>query len=290
MIQLIYLAGSGRSGSTLVERTLGQSADTFCLGELHCLWRLRPEEITCSCGARFGDCPVWRGAADARTLARLRELEFKFARHAHIALSGGRLGRIHSLGLREFLDLQWDVLQRLSETTGARRFIDSSKAAPRAWVVASDPRIDLWVVHLRRHAREIIASWLSRKFDPGLGGSMAAKGVSTVAMEILKTRLSLSLLRRERPIGKLDYDAFVASPVEALRALIDAGSLPPDLRVDLEGGDTLRPAELHTLNGNPDRFERGRIRISARSAMEKLSDRQRRLANFAGGLIEAVPV
>ena len=58
--KIIYIAGAGRSGSTLLDISLGNMDDCFSLGELICFVEngiLKNEY--CSCGSRVRDCSFW---------------------------------------------------------------------------------------------------------------------------------------------------------------------------------------------------------------------------------------
>ena len=59
-VRVLYLAGSGRSGSTLVTTVLGQLPGFFAAGELRYLWRRGIlENRPCGCGSPVADCPLW---------------------------------------------------------------------------------------------------------------------------------------------------------------------------------------------------------------------------------------
>ena len=60
-VKVIYIAGEGRSGSTLLERILGQHNKIFAAGELIHIWeRSFMENQLCSCGKSFYECEVWK--------------------------------------------------------------------------------------------------------------------------------------------------------------------------------------------------------------------------------------
>ena len=59
-VRVLYVAGTGRSGSTLVSTILGHLPGVFSAGELRFLWlRGVTQDQMCGCGARFSACPVW---------------------------------------------------------------------------------------------------------------------------------------------------------------------------------------------------------------------------------------
>src|SRR5260370_24563179 len=61
-VTVIYIAGSGRSGSTLLERTLGEISGFVNVGELIDLFRRTVfQGERCGCGQNFCDCSFWAG-------------------------------------------------------------------------------------------------------------------------------------------------------------------------------------------------------------------------------------
>lgn len=59
-IKVLYIAGWGRSGSTILARILGQIEGFFHGGELRTIWKdgFKPNGI-CGCGEKVFSCPVW---------------------------------------------------------------------------------------------------------------------------------------------------------------------------------------------------------------------------------------
>jgi len=59
-VRVLYIGGLGRSGSTLIERLLGQVPGVCAVGELVHLWdRGITEDERCGCGEPFRQCPFW---------------------------------------------------------------------------------------------------------------------------------------------------------------------------------------------------------------------------------------
>src|SRR5215470_15851498 len=57
---VVYIAGFGRSGSTLLERALGELPGYVNVGELIDLFRRTgPDGERCGCGEAFTDCAFW---------------------------------------------------------------------------------------------------------------------------------------------------------------------------------------------------------------------------------------
>ena len=85
---VLFIAGWGRSGSTLLDRMLGQVPGVFSAGELRDIWeRGVREDRLCGCGQPFRECAVWRkvgevafGGWDALDLAEVQALRRRLDR------------------------------------------------------------------------------------------------------------------------------------------------------------------------------------------------------------------
>ncbi|HMB70712.1 MAG TPA: sulfotransferase, partial [bacterium] len=59
-LKVLYIAGNGRSGSTLLDVILGQIPGFFPVGEVRNVWDYGVvENRPCGCGEAFHDCPFW---------------------------------------------------------------------------------------------------------------------------------------------------------------------------------------------------------------------------------------
>jgi hypothetical protein len=269
IVELLYLSGSGRSGSTLVERLLHASPRFVAVGEFHVLWRLPHERITCSCGARLPDDPFWQGVlADAgigpAEIAHLARREAAVARTARIAQAGFRLDRLRDdPEVAAFLAPQFALFAAVARASGKPVVVDSSKAGPRAWLLATAPASRM--LHLWRHPSDVIASWRSRKYDAGLGTDMVRPAVLTAAAEWWKVEQLARRLAREHAVAMVDYGRLCRDPVPVLATALAAAGITGDAGIPWrDANSVMAGAGYHSLNGNPDRFDRGPITVRAR--------------------------
>ena len=293
LAKVIYVSGSGRSGSTMLERILHSAPGVCALGELHCLWRLDRAAITCSCGSPFAAGRHWQrvlGAAGfgEHTLAGPRALGGRVCRSGYIARRGFSLDALRAdPAVRRFLDLQFRLFEAVSDMSGASVLVDSSKAGPRAWLLACDERVA--VAHLHRDPGDVIASWRSVKFDPGLGRPMQRMPIGAAALDWLKADRLAAALARRRPVARIDYHRLCADPRGEIAALYAALGLSGLSEPQWINGATVREgAGYHSLNGNPDRFARGPLRIAARAAdWSGLPTGERNLIRGVAALVRA---
>ena len=59
-MKVLYIAGVGRSGSTLLERMLGAVPGSVNTGELNAIFsRVASQDQRCGCGEPFSACAFW---------------------------------------------------------------------------------------------------------------------------------------------------------------------------------------------------------------------------------------
>lgn len=278
---IIYISGSGRSGSTLLERIIHSSSGVAALGEFHCLWRLPEDEITCSCAIPFAEDPFWQRVLkqadiDGAAIAELRRLESKVCRTSFVARRRYDIAALaKDPDVSRFIGLQFRLFESVADATGSHLLIDSSKAGPRAWLMACHPNVR--IIHLYRDPADVIASWRSAKYDPGMGHAMKRMSIGEAALDWWKVEYLIRRLERIHPVFRIDYADLCSSPEQVVQAALSALSLetlPHPKWIDdtsVQQGDN-----YHSLNGNPDRFDKGPIRVSKREAdWSKVSSRER---------------
>src|SRR3712207_4624499 len=109
---VLYLGGLGRSGTTVLERVLGELPGACSVGELVHLWQRGVlDDETCGCGEPFSRCPFWSevgrrafGGWDPALAARMEELRPRVDRTRFIPkLIAPRLLGRHRADLREYV-------------------------------------------------------------------------------------------------------------------------------------------------------------------------------------------
>ena len=177
-VPVVFIAGMGRSGSTLLDRMLGQLPGWWSLGEVVHLWQRGViDNELCGCGKAFSDCPVWTriGEAgfggwdrfDAPGALRLKE-SVERDRFIPLLLRPGTRPAFQ----RRLASYQ-AILSRLHhgvrEATGATVVVDSSKHVSAALALRQNPDVDLHVVHLVRDSRGVAYSWAKQVGRPATG-------------------------------------------------------------------------------------------------------------------------
>jgi hypothetical protein len=266
MTTVLYLAGSGRSGSTLVTTILGQLDGFFAAGELRYLWqRGLVEGRPCGCGAPLADCPVW-----SPVLAGLPPAD-------PAAVAAGLRARLrmrNRLRVPAHADDQAiaAVYAALAAHTGDAVIVDSSKLPPYGVLLSGLPGIDLRVLHVVRDPRAAAFSWRRRRSLDGDERLMTRHPVwKSAVLWSVWNAATIRLWRRGRYL-RVRYEDFVADPAGTVaRIAAFAGSAPPALPFAPDG--TVRLAPTHSVAGNPVRHRTGGIAVTAddewRTAMSR---------------------
>jgi hypothetical protein len=167
-VKVLYIGGYSRSGSTLVDRMLGQLPGYLSTGELGYLTTHGIEQNRrCGCGDRFLDCPFWTrvgrqafggwDSPDARALGRLYP---QVTRHRYLPLLLAPATHPGFAGkLRRYAGLLARLYRALTTVGEARVVIDSTIDPSRALVLRHVPGIDLRILHLVRDSRGTAYSW-----------------------------------------------------------------------------------------------------------------------------------
>jgi hypothetical protein len=272
--QLIYIAGYGRSGSTLLERLLQYQPKIQATGELVNFFRNYGPEHLCSCGQPLNECFFWKEIAQkmyekghlSRVYSDYAGLQKK--REAHWS-HGGTLfpNKYQEL----YSSLMIDFFETLKTTVEINEpiIVDSSKTAYSSYIRASAlSRINQFhvkVIHLIRDCRGVVNSvkkGLNRNLEKGkncdvflpVARALAGWTFSNHAAEKLKFEVG------ETNYCLVRYEDLVSDPVKTLQLIQNSFNI--DLSYSLKIADALnKGAEiempiLHQLAGNRMRFEK----------------------------------
>lgn len=267
----MYVAGFGRSGSTILDNLLNQVEGFFSAGELCYTWgHDLAENGLCGCGRPLRECEVWGrvladervAGIDAREMARLERSAIR-TRHLPLALlpRGRELLASRLAGYAENLERVYWTIRR---TTGARVIVDSSKNPLYGRVLGTIPSIDLYVVHLVRDPRAAAYSWSRKKLQPDRGefGYMDQHAPAKSSALWTLWNAASGAFWQQVP-GRyllLRYEDFVADPREALTRVLEMiGEGGSDL--PFVAGSAVELGVSHTVAGNPNRFKTGEVQL-----------------------------
>ncbi len=275
--KVVYVAGWGRSGSTLLSAALGELPNFVALGETHNMWRSGAvRNRACGCRQPFSDCEHWSQVlATARrddpgfpSVADIVTAQAHAARTRHLPLVATRLSsRVRDDAAQRYLRAIGGVYRAVVESTGARVLVDSSKE-PVYGRLLEHLDIDFFVVHLVRDPRAVAYSWLRRKerfrASPGEQPSyMHRHGpLTSSAFWLAWNAIAGGFWRRRLGSRYLlvRYEDFIADPAATLTAVLRMVG-EPVASLPLTGPSSLVLQPNHMISGNPSRFATGSVQL-----------------------------
>lgn len=268
----MFIGGWGRSGSTLLDRMLGQVPGLCATGEMRQIWeRGYLENRRCGCGVAFRECPFWGevgGVAfggweslDVRRTLRLRKRLDRLGAIPALAVGGGG----HAAEVQEYAGTLGRLYRGVHEVSGATVVVDSSKSPAHALLLRRVPGVDLRMVHLVRDARGVTFSW-QRDVEKRLEGERTGKEraesnpLSSSWRWLAYNGLAPSLRRAGIPYMLVRYEDLVSDPAGTLGRIVahvDVVVPGGGLSFVKDGVVTLRPD--HIAFGNRMRFTVGEV-------------------------------
>lgn len=280
MATVLYLAGWGRSGTTILGRILGAYPGACNVGEVFHLWyRGLVRGRWCGCGVPVRDCPLWQkvlkeGFADElpdpRQVLKWQQTSAR-ARRAGALLAGD-----HPLA-----EITGRLYQAIATVTGAKLIIDSSKTPAGAALLASRPEIPSYLLHMVRDPRAVAYSWQRPKLNRDTPEPVPMKSHGTLESGRMWMTWNLLSARVARAYGdrydRLRYEDFIADPRGSVERLLGRLDLPVSPG-PFVSSHAVNLDEDHTVSGNPGRFDSGTVEISPDDAWKQaLPARDRRL-------------
>jgi hypothetical protein len=268
---VLFVGGLGRSGTTLLERLLGQVNGMRPLGETVHLWMrgVRDNE-RCGCGEAFADCEWWRSVGekafggwsnvDVAEVTRLRRKLDRLRKVPAMAVADND-------DLREYRSYYAKMYAAAEELSGARCLIDSSKHPSLAHCLRRDPTIDLRVVHVVRHPCAVAHAWTKQVKRPDVTADQTSNEFMirytperTAALWNGENLALESLRTLGVPVLRVRYEDLASNPARTLAHVLNFAGVDDDVSAVMNDNQASLGV-AHTVSGNPIRFTTGPVTI-----------------------------
>lgn len=274
-MKIIYIAGDGRSGSTLLDSVLSNIDNSISVGECHRFWnRFYEKETFCGCSEKIEECSLW-----AKVDKRLKE---EFPNYDPIIFQE-QVKRIQfyknfknipqiieNEEWKSFCEIVKYFYKSVSLISEKKVIIDSSKSIGWAYLLQNLNFCDLRIIHLERNLSSVANSWkktiiLPEYYDKKV--FMPKKSNFLILKSWLKIKFLARKLKMLSPYFYMRYEELCRNPNYSLNRLqkfveenLDLGNLQMQLN--------------HAIGGNPMRSKNhGSIEIkSKKESVEKLNN------------------
>ena len=270
MDSIVYVAGIGRSGTTVIERYIAALSGGLALGETELCWsRAIIGAEPCSCGAALRDCefwgPVFEQQEDLQDLAQRVERSRRTVRSTALSwvpVVGVYydMHRVPAAALAsDYGRAVVDLYERIGGRAGSRCVVDSSKKPVYGALLTHAVHAGVFTVHVVRDLRGYV--WSMRKQRLRSKGSSERMMRSSTLMSVIRWFRGNARARRLGTMSQgyalLRYEDFAASPRDEItRVLSTCLGREPISGADHAGSSQNhnRVSSIHQIAGNPNRF------------------------------------
>jgi hypothetical protein len=270
--KVLYIAGAHRTGSTLICRALGLLSDGFAGAEISVAWQAFLEDRICGCGRPFSACPVWAEVVATSAEVFQPGAAATYLRYQQHWITTPRVATLLTLPTSRLFDRAvptgypealGSLYRAIGNVTHGTLIIDSSKSPAYLLHLSRLPEVDVRVVHIVRDPRAVVFSYQRHKTAwtsksgvemPMMRRRPLSTGMRWTAWNLLTDRL---VRRLALPSVTLRYEDAMVAPA----ALTDALT-----RLDIPSREVPAGGEFsfgvdHTIQGNPQRFSIGTVRL-----------------------------
>lgn len=260
MVQLIYIVGFGRSGSTLIESKIVDAFNGCGLGEVFFIWErgVINNDLTAD-GKPFRESDFWRRVFSGRKMSTSETIAAKVNMKTVADFRGNRISDFFNKtasasSVNKLATNISPLYQRALAETSSSFLIDSSKYPRYGRAIADTTDLSVGFLHIYRDPRAVVHSWQrvkARRESTG-NGKMTMARSRTIFGPIWRwiSFNEEALKLRERDTSKyiaMSYEEFCNDPESALALIQNTFDIP------------LRPrekrSEWYSVSGNPARFD-----------------------------------
>jgi len=230
---IIYITGKEHSGSTLLDLLISSHSEVTSVGEIKVLSSgkkrstlKRIEEKKCTCGVpKISDCTFWRHID-----AKMIESDGLSLWDVDVYGEDSEIFKAHNMA----------VFNAVSEITGCRFIVDSSKNIDRLEKLLKAKVFDIRTIHLIRNLCGVVFSKMKK-------GRVLTKEAYNYTKKMMRARRILS----EHDYFTVHYETLATTPRQTLSVLMHW------LGLSFEEGQMDWPRyEHHNIAGNRMRFSK----------------------------------
>jgi hypothetical protein len=271
--KVLYIAGWGRSGTTLLDNLVGSHHGVFTAGEVWCMWQMSfVEGRLCGCGVPLLDCALWRAVLqrafdghlpDPHRMLELQRTAMSVWRTPSM-VAGARRGQLDA-GAAEYADVLSRLYRAIAAETGASVIVDASKRPSDAVATGLAAGIDPYLLHMIRDPRACAFSWQRTMAEPDAStvSFMTRHGRLMNVGHWVSWNIASEMVGRIYPEGhyrRLRYEDFMTDPRRTMDEVLAFVGEPVVDSPFVDRTTAVLPTN-HTVAGNPKRFRTGEVRI-----------------------------
>ncbi|WP_397545986.1 sulfotransferase [Rhodothermus marinus] len=270
-IPVIYIAGWGRSGSTLLGNMLGSIEGLQHIGETPCIWEHAWKyNHLCGCGMKLQECDFWDKVIrtaygewkniDPDEMIRIRN-KYLFSTKKSIL----RLFKKEKLKDVEkyYLNHVKKLYKSIFYVAGKKIIVDSSKYPYHLILLNEIDEIDLYLIHITRDARGCAYSWTKNvirndfDYDKKIPFEKIDPFYSTLRWIGWNVFMDFFKWIERVKYMNVKYEDFAKDPINVLGKIADFVGF----KIPWNKNGEIYILKNHTVWGNPSRMRTGKVEI-----------------------------
>ena len=274
-VDIVFVGGWGRSGSTLLTRMLAELPGFVAAGEVRDVFlRGIIENRVCGCGERFSDCDFWQAVGDDAfggwnqlSVDRLKRLRVLTDKPWHVpALMRPGLRAKTDDAIEEYGEILRPLYRSIRTISGAKYIVDASKIASFAAILQRVDGLSPRFIHLVRDPRGTLNSWMKQvRMTDDLDRTRYMPRYNTIsgAARYLGYNAEMHAVANRSPNLLMKYEDLVRNPESEMRKALSLIGIAED--TDLShflGPEGVKLGMNHTIAGNPMRHQAGWIPLN----------------------------
>ena len=263
---ILYIMGTGRSGTTILEILLSNSSGIFGVGEVtHIFQDGFTNDAICSCGKAVSACEHWstvRQKCDWKEtdISKLNQLFIDIAWHTQFPKVAS--GLISGNQRKLFIKINKCLFQSSADISGANIIVDSSKYAGRALELARDFPRNVKVICLTRSPAGLVKAF--KKTDAAEQKPKSVFGTLYYYLYTIACFRIVTWILKSRVL-RIHYEDMISNPEETLNRIeswagidlsetknilkekqwLEVGHIVTGNRLRRQGRVKFRPGEQH---------------------------------------------
>jgi hypothetical protein len=270
-LKVLYIAGSARSGSTVLGNVLGQIEGFVHVGEIYFIWShgLIHNHL-CGCGQPIRECAMWKAVFDnaygGLDQVNPKEMisnykQYVGGRHRPPPLTKGAK-RLRSTDGEAYIASLRALYQSIQSINKAKVIVDGSKVHTQAFALSRMKDIELHMLHFVRDPRGVVYSWQKKKRTVGERNReymhRFSAGRSSAKWNVRNVYVSLVARQAAVQYHFLRYEDFIRKPRAIIRQILEWLQEESELLFMNDQKEVELHIPQHTIGGNPVRFQTGK--------------------------------
>jgi len=205
-INIIYLLGAGRSGTTLLATLLNNHDDIETLGEMHQFIEHLDEDKNCSCGQKLRSCSRWNLPPKITSSDIKIERLYCRQKESHKNIPSLIFNKKEH---KRYNSIQESIISLVSENRESKWYLDSSKYISRYLLLKKNSKLNVKGIYMVRDPRGVINSFKKRV-------QTSKNPLSAIVYYNLINFFGEIVSRNNKDILKIKYEDFVETPERVL--------------------------------------------------------------------------